>query len=438
MTNGPHCRLFSFMRVFITTPKLKIVLIVLAMGIASASLLYTSYLVGHLQERERTSVTIWAGAIEQVARATAENPYEQDFRAMAETLNPADPNTQRNRAALAWASRLPLGDHIDFIFNIISEHSPDVPAAIVDADGIPIKWQNLGVSESADLTPQDSLQIARSIARMDRKFDPVLIEVASDSQTVHYDESAIIRYLRVYPYVQLTFVALFIGIGYLGFSYARRSEQSNLWVGMAREAAHQLGTPISSLMGWLEVMRSGPNADHEVLNEVDEDVQRLSLIANRFNDIGSMPRLENQELFPVIEETADYIRRRLPRRGAALTVNVLNELEAPINAELFAWVIENLLKNALDATENRQAHVEISAGTERNGVYIDISDNGKGIDRREWSNIFKPGYSTKTRGWGLGLSLAKRIVVDYHGGSLILLKSVVGQGSTFRIVLPGS
>lgn len=426
------------MRVFITTPKLKIVLIVLAMGIASASLLYTSYLVGHLQERERTSVTIWAGAIEQVARATAENPYEQDFRAMAETLNPADPNTQRNRAALAWASRLPLGDHIDFIFNIISEHSPDVPAAIVDADGIPIKWQNLGVSESADLTPQDSLQIARSIARMDRKFDPVLIEVASDSQTVHYDESAIIRYLRVYPYVQLTFVALFIGIGYLGFSYARRSEQSNLWVGMAREAAHQLGTPISSLMGWLEVMRSGPNADHDVLNEVDEDIQRLSLIANRFNDIGSMPRLENQELFPVIEETADYIRRRLPRRGAALTVNVLNELEAPINAELFAWVIENLLKNALDATENRQAHVEISAGTERNGVYIDISDNGKGIDRREWSNIFKPGYSTKTRGWGLGLSLAKRIVVDYHGGSLTLLKSVVGQGSTFRIVLPGS
>lgn len=426
------------MRVLITTPKLKIVLIVLAMGIASASLLYTSYLVGHLQERERTSVTIWAGAIEQVARATAENPYEQDFRAMAETLDPTDPNTQRNRAALAWASRLPLGDHIDFIFNIISEHSPDVPAAIVDADGIPIKWQNLGVSESADLTPQDSLQIARSIARMDRKFDPVLIEVASDSQTVHYDESAIIRYLRVYPYVQLTFVALFIGIGYLGFSYARRSEQSNLWVGMAREAAHQLGTPISSLMGWLEVMRSGPNADHEVLNEVDEDVQRLSLIANRFNDIGSMPRLENQELFPVIEETADYIRRRLPRRGAALTVNVLNELEAPINAELFAWVIENLLKNALDATENRRAHVEISAGTERNGVYIDISDNGKGIDRREWSNIFKPGYSTKTRGWGLGLSLAKRIVVDYHGGSLTLLKSVVGQGSTFRIVLPGS
>lgn len=426
------------MRVLITTPKLKIVLIVLAMGIASASLLYTSYLVGHLQERERTSVTIWAGAIEQVARATAENPYEQDFRAMAETLDPADPNTQRNRAALAWASRLPLGDHIDFIFNIISEHSPDVPAAIVDADGIPIKWQNLGVPDSSDLTPQDSLQIARSIARMDRRFDPVLIEVASDSQTVHYDESAIIRYLRVYPYLQLTFVALFIGIGYLGFSYARRSEQSNLWVGMAREAAHQLGTPISSLMGWHEVMRTGPITDHEVLKEVDEDVQRLSLIANRFNDIGSMPRLENQELFPVIEETADYIRRRLPRRGAALTVNVLKGLEAPINAELFAWVIENLLKNALDAIENRQAHVEISAGTERNGVYIDISDNGKGIDRREWSNIFKPGYSTKTRGWGLGLSLAKRIVVDYHGGSLTLLKSVVGQGSTFRIVIPGS
>ena len=191
-------------------------------------------------------------------------------------------------------------------------------------------------------------------------------------------------------------------------------------------------------MGWLEVMRTSPNADHEVLKEVDEDVQRLSLIANRFNDIGSMPKLENQELFPVVEATADYIRRRLPRRGAALTVSVSKELEAPINKELFAWVIENLLKNALDAIENKQAHVEITAGAERNRVYIDISDNGKGIDRREWSNIFKPGYSTKTRGWGLGLSLAKRIVVDYHGGSLTLLKSVVGQGSTFRIMLPGS
>ena len=432
------------MRAFITTPKLKLMLIVFAVSIASASLLYTSNLVRHLQERELTSVTIWAGAIEQVAGATAQNPYEQDFRAMAENLDPADPYTQRYRAALAWAGRLPQGDHIDFMFNIISEHSPDVPAAIVDDEGTPIRWQYLGVPESADLTPQDSLHIARSIARMDRRFDPIMIEFQSDSlnaplvQRVHYDESAIIRDLRVYPYLQLTFVALFIGIGYLGFSYARRSEQSNLWVGMAREAAHQLGTPISSLMGWLEVMRTSPRADHEVLKEVDEDLQRLSLIANRFNDIGSMPKLENQELVPVIEATADYIRRRLPRRGAALTVSVSKELEAPINAELFAWVIENLLKNALDAIENKQAHVEITAGAERNRVYIDISDNGKGIDRREWSNIFKPGYSTKTRGWGLGLSLAKRIVVDYHGGSLTLLKSVVGQGSTFRIVLPGS
>ncbi|MYF63789.1 MAG: HAMP domain-containing histidine kinase [Rhodothermaceae bacterium] len=432
------------MRVFITTPKLKLVLIVFAVSIASASLLYTSNLVRHLQDRERTSVTIWAGAIKQVAGATAQNPYEQDFRAIAENLDPADTNTQRYRAALAWAGRLPQGDHIDFMFNIISEHSPDVPAAIVDDEGNPIKWQYLGVPDSLALTPQDSLHIARSIARMDRKFDPILIEFQSDSQTaplvqrVHYDESAIIRDLRVYPYLQLTFVALFIGIGYLGFSYARRSEQSNLWVGMAREAAHQLGTPISSLMGWLEVMRTSPNADHEVLKEVNEDVQRLSLIANRFNDIGSMPKLENQELFPVIDVTADYIRRRLPRRGAALTVSVSKEHEAPINKELFAWVIENLLKNALDAIENKQAHVEITAGAERNRVYIDISDNGKGIDRREWSNIFKPGYSTKTRGWGLGLSLAKRIVVDYHGGSLTLLKSVVGQGSTFRIVLPAS
>lgn len=427
---------------FITKLKLKLLLSVFAMCIALASLLYTSNLVRHLQERERTSVTIWAAAIEQVALAAAQNPYEADFRMIADRLDPADPMTPQHRAALAWGSRLPLGDHIDFIFDIISEYSPDVPAAIVDAEGNPIRWQHLGVPEEGELTSEDSLEIMRRIAQMNRNYDPITIEVRQDSltpaliQRVHYGESSIIRDLRIYPYLQLAFVALFIGLGYLGFSYARRSEQSNLWVGMAREAAHQLGTPISSLMGWIEVMRTNPKADHDTLNEVDADVQRLSLVTNRFNDIGSVPKLEVQPLAPVLDATANYMRKRLPRRGMTLTVDVSTELQAPINADLFAWVVENLLKNAMDAIENENGRIRINSGIEKGHVYIDISDNGKGIDRSDWSSIFKPGYSTKKRGWGLGLSLAKRIVVDYHGGVLTLTHSVVGQGSRFRILLP--
>ncbi len=427
---------------FIAKRKLKLLLSVFAMCIALASLLYTSNLVRHLQERERTSVTIWAAAIEQAALAAEQNPYESDFRVIAENLDPDDPMTRRHRAALAWGSRLPYGDHIDFIYDIISEHSPDVPAAIVDEAGNPIAWQHLGVQEDGEVTREDSLEIMRRIARIDRNFDPITIEIGQDSlapaliQRVHYGESSIIRDLRIYPYLQLTFVALFIAFGYLGFSYARRSEQSNLWVGMAREAAHQLGTPISSLMGWIEVMRTNPKADHDTLKEMDVDVQRLSLVANRFNDIGSVPKLEIQALAPVVNATANYIRRRFPRRGMALTVDVDEELQASINTELFAWVIENLLKNAMDAIENEKGRIQISSGKEKGRVYIDVSDNGKGIDRGDWSTIFKPGYSTKTRGWGLGLSLAKRIVVDYHGGMLTLTHSVVGQGSTFRILLP--
>ena len=423
---------------FIAKRKLKLLLSVFAMCIALASLLYTSNLVRHLKERERTSVTIWAAAIEQVALAATQNPYEADFRVIADKLDPNDPMTQQHRAALAWASRLPPGDHNDFIFDIISD-PPDVPAAIVDEVGNPITWQHLGIPEDGELTPEDSLEVMQRIARMDRNFDPIMMDLAPGLiQRVHYGESSIIRDLRIYPYLQLTFVALFIAFGYLGFSYARRSEQSNLWVGMAREAAHQLGTPISSLMGWIEVMRMNPEADHDTLNEVDADVQRLGLVANRFNDIGSVPKLEVQALAPVVDATANYIRRRFPRRGMALTVDVPEELQAPINAELFAWVVENLLKNAMDAIENEKGRIQINSGKEKDRVYIDVSDNGKGIDRGDWSTIFKPGYSTKTRGWGLGLSLAKRIVVDYHGGMLTLTHSVVGQGSTFRILLPQS
>jgi signal transduction histidine kinase len=262
-------------------------------------------------------------------------------------------------------------------------------------------------------------------------------------QQVHYGESQMVRELRWYPYIQFLFVGLFILVGYLGFSYVRRSEQSSLWVGMAKEAAHQLGTPISSLMGWTEILRSdaiGVDQRRDAVDEVEKDVERLKRVASRFSDIGSMPRLSVESLESVVGSTVDYMQRRLPRKGkdVQLVVDMEPGLKVPLNPELFEWVVENLLKNALDALEGGEGRIEVRARREGEQVHVDVEDTGKGIDRREWKFIFRPGFSTKTRGWGLGLSLAKRIVEDYHGGELILLQSRPGHGSTFRISIPSS
>jgi len=260
---------------------------------------------------------------------------------------------------------------------------------------------------------------------------------------MHYGESSLVTAVRWFPYVQLGFVSLFVLVGYFGFSYVRSSEQKSLWVGMAKEAAHQLGTPISSLMGWLEVLRAKESVDESerlTFDEIEKDIQRLTRVSSRFSGIGSLPKLDEQSLKPVIENISEYMRRRLPQGGKTveLSIDIPEELKAPLNAELFEWVIENLLKNAIDATLFEQGKIDISAKKMDGNVLIDVSDSGKGIDRRQWKNVFRPGYSTKKRGWGLGLSLARRIVEDYHGGSLVLLHSRPDEGTTFRITLPSS
>jgi signal transduction histidine kinase len=308
----------------------------------------------------------------------------------------------------------------------------------------PVIWRNVSVPDTAT-SERDRAKLVQRVSDMQDTYPPITIEQDLGEQTfkqyVYYDESGLVKELRIYPYLQLLFVGLFILVGYLGFSYVRRSEQSSLWVGMAREAAHQLGTPISSLMGWHELLRMNEDpSEQEVmaLDEIENDIERLNRVASRFSDIGSMPKMATLSVASVIDNSADYMRRRFPQYGKQVTldVDVPDELRAPLNAELFQWVIENLLKNALDAIEQGEGHITVAAHREGRQVIIDISDNGKGIDRRQWKNVFRPGYSTKKRGWGLGLSLAKRIIEDYHGGSLSLAQSKVGQGTTFRIEVP--
>lgn len=460
------------MKAYRLSVKLKLGMIVFAGVIAIASLAYTHRLVDRLREREQAVIELWADAQAQVAQAQQRsfNPYRAELDALqawldriergeaSTSLAPAE--LERYREALVWAESMPPTGELNFILDEILEPNPfGVPAIITDsASQEPLFWRNVSVPESlGEVAPEDSAEalerLDRLRAEMDQTYAPIPIEITFPGQAgtpdtqlrqyVHYDESSLIKELRIFPYVQLLFVGLFILVGYVGFSYVRRSEQSSLWVGMAREAAHQLGTPISSLMGWVEILRL-PDLDREqhdeAVDEIENDVYRLRRVANRFSDIGSMPKMEPMELAPVVHQTVDYIRRRLPQQGGrvVLRVEMPAELRAPINEELFAWVVENLLKNALDALEDDGGTIEVRGAQHNEAVRIEVEDSGCGIERREWSNIFRPGFSTKQRGWGLGLSLARRIVEDYHGGALSLVDSRLGEGSTFRIELPAT
>lgn len=464
---------------------LKLGLIVFAVLIAVASLWYTNDLVDRLRERERSIVQLWAQALTQVAASAqteANNPYQDELRALdglltdlrrravigglgateREWLPDAD-SLDRYRQAIAWAQSMPSTSELDFITGaFLMPNLFGIPAVVYDSTtGRPTNWRNIDVDAETltDLDDRERDRIEERLSeirsRMAELHDPIPIEItfpADDGgrptrfvQELYYGESALVTDLRWFPFVQLLFVGLFIVVGYLGFSYVRRSEQSSLWVGMAKEAAHQLGTPISSLMGWVEVLRmdeAGETTEsrrkRETLDEIEQDIDRLRRVASRFSDIGSLPKLEVRNIGQLVENTTDYMRRRLPSRGSSIRIDVdaPPDVRAPINAELFEWVVENLLKNALDAIESAAGRIDLDVRTENGEVRIDVRDTGRGIDRREWKNIFRPGYSTKKRGWGLGLSLAKRIVEDYHGGSLVLTASREGEGSTFTIRIP--
>lgn len=437
------------MKAYRTSAKLKLGLIAAAALLAVASLWYTDHLADRLMRQEREAIRLWARAQEYLATVDATNPHREAFARLEAVvagapLGPAA--TDSLRQALAWARAMPPSDEIDFVFNeIVEPRRFSVPAIITDtARTAVVTARNVRVDSTRGEAEVEALLLRRA-AQFDAIHAPLLLELGDGlpPQLVHYGESETVRALRVFPYVWLVFVALFVLVGYLGFSYVRRSEQSNLWVGMAKEAAHQLGTPLSSIIGWVELLRAmgGPE---EVASELEKDAARLNRVADRFQKIGSVPELRPEQLAPAVEATADYIRRRLPRAGRAvsLTVDVPADLHVEMNRELFEWVVENLLKNALDAMEGRGGAIAVRAfrvpprrGRRAPAVAVEVSDTGKGIERRAQRMVFRPGYSTKRRGWGLGLSLARRIVEEYHGGRLVLAHSRPGEGTTFRILL---
>ncbi len=281
----------------------------------------------------------------------------------------------------------------------------------------------------------DSAHLAASIAKMSANKEPIIIDLANSRKYIFYDESPTLTRMRYFPTVLFSAILLFLIISYLSFSVSRKSEQSKVWAGMAKETAHQLGTPISSLMGWIELMKLN-YPDENGFVEMNRDIDRLSLVSERFSKIGSIPELKDNDLLEILESVRSYMQRRAPSRIlVSLENNTTIDPIIKLNKHLIVWVFENLIRNAVDAIGTDKGEIIIAISTSEKGVIIDVTDSGKGIPKGQHKTIFNPGISTKSRGWGLGLSLSKRIVEEYHKGKIFVKSSTIGQGSIFRITL---
>lgn len=363
--------------------------------------LYTQHVVQQLREESRSLVMFYAGMYARVA----------------ETDSPGD---------------------LTFLFDQIISRT-NFPLIQTDTLLQPTGWKGLAVSQN-DTSRAGLEKVRRMVLRLDREIDPIPVKYGSRTLAfLFYGDSRLIQQLRWLPYAEAGFIGLFILIGFFGYAHIKRSEQRSIWVGMAKETAHQLGTPLSSLMGWIEVMRSGrPSPSVSLADEMERDVKRLRQVTLRFSQIGSKPDLKKADLAEPLRETVEYIRRRAPQLGRPVVIEEsLGETPAvPLNGDLFQWAVENILKNALDAMNKDHGVISVRSGVaDRGRVFVEIGDNGRGIDKADRGRVFKPGFSTKKRGWGLGLTLSRRIVEEYHGGRLFVRESAPDRGTVMRIEL---
>lgn len=318
-----------------------------------------------------------------------------------------------------------------FIYEVVM-NTTSSPVILLNEKSELLAFSNL---DSVDV--KDSLALRSTINKMQSKHEPVLLSLGStEKKYIYYDESLIIKQLRWFPAVQLAVFAAFLLLSYLVFSNSRKAEQNLVWVGMAKETAHQLGTPISSLSSWVEYIKEmNLMKKNDVLAEIENDIKRLTLVAERFSKIGAIPKLEIIDLVNFVEQSTSYFKKRISEKiSIEITTRNDKNISAQINKDLFDWVLENLFKNAIDAMAG-EGKISISIFSAGKYAIIDFSDNGSGIPKSQWEKIFEPGFSTKRRGWGLGLSLTRRIVEDYHKGRIFVKRSEVSVGTTFRIVL---
>ena len=377
--------------------QVKIILVVAAVLIAVASLFISHYLVRDLSVQERQKMEVWAEAMR--------------------SLNTADENTDLN-----------------LVLKVIDENNT-IPVIVLNSNNEAVTFRNVEIS---GVDYADSLRHAASLGRRWMESGHAIKiflgeEGKSEYNNVCYDESVMIRRLSSWPFVQLGIVMVFVVVAIFALLTSKRAEQNKVWVGLSKETAHQLGTPISSLMAWTEILRE-TYPDDSLLPEMDKDVKRLQLIADRFSKIGSLPELVPTSLTQVMQHVVEYMNRRTSAKVTMVTDFPDDDIIVDANASLFEWVIENLCKNAVDAMEG-EGTITLHLEKADDKAIVEVADTGKGIKKKDLRNVFTPGFTTKKRGWGLGLSLAKRIVEEYHKGKIFVKNSEIGKGTTFRIEL---
>lgn len=382
------------------------VLIAVAVIAVAFFIYFSSRLVSDLSAQERSRMELWADATRRLATESE------------------------------------AGGDVDFMLSVI-EANRSIPVLVADGAGNILLHRNFDLPQEGDSLPGAALSEANESylrARMEgmrRDGRVIEIEIADDEmQYLYYDDSRLLRNLSLYPYVQILVMAAFVLMVYFAVVSTKKAEQNKVWVGLSKETAHQLGTPISSLMAWTEYIRA-TGCESEAVGEMEKDVARLASIASRFSKIGSRPGLESGEVADVVGRVSDYMRRRVSDK-VEWHVDGLDDMKArvPMCAPLLEWVMENLVKNAVDAMSG-EGRLSIRCMDEGDGAAIEIEDTGRGIPRKAFRTVFRPGYTTRSRGWGLGLTLAKRIVEEYHGGRIFVKWSEPGVGSIFRIELPG-
>ena len=374
---------------------LSVVITLLLIVVVIVSSLVTTNIVQQLESEEQKKIELWAEATRQFSLA------DED-------------------------------DNVDLILRIL-EGNTTIPVYMVDAN------YNLLLSRNV-LEPKNDIDAfyVEKINKLRATQEPIEVRVSNEvMQYIYYEPSSTLRWLSYFPYIQLIVMLALAGLAAIALLMVQRSEKNSLWVGLSKETAHQLGTPISSLNAWNELLKA-TYPDDPLLPQMDEDIRRLQMIAERFSKIGSQPTLEQHEVLPVLQTAMDYMRTRTSSKIIyTLHAEETEHCQAMLCVPLFEWVIENICKNAIDSMDGKGS-ITISLQHADNHLYIDIADTGKGIDRRNFKRIFTPGYTSKKRGWGLGLSLGKRIIENYHRGKLFVKQSQLGSGSTFRIVLKQS
>lgn len=377
-------------------------------------LIISNNLVKSLAAQERERMNVWAQATEKLAQAD-------------------------------------IDTDVEFLLSIIAQNT-SIPVMIADGDFNIIDYRNFSLPDKTDTigTPVGFLTEKNYNFLVKRLKSPggetpleemagtnphfIKVEAITSSQYIYYEDSILLRRLSLYPYVQLIVMVILAVIIYFAVVYTKRAEQNRVWVGLSKETAHQLGTPISSLMAWSQYLES-TGAEREVTDEINKDVKRLSVIADRFSKIGSIPELHLEYLNQVVEQSLQYMRGRISDK-VELTMNFPeDDFGVAVSRALFEWVMENLTKNAVDAMDG-SGKITITTGRDKDKAFIEVTDTGKGIQRKNFKTVFHPGFTTKKRGWGLGLTLVKRIIEDYHGGRIYVKESEVGKGTTFRIDLP--